>query len=225
MRKYAAEFLGTFTLVFAGTGAIVVDAVTGGGVTHIGVAMTFGLVVMATIYALGEVSGAHFNPAVTVGFLLARRLPAKYVFPYVASQILGSITASVTMRLLFGNIAFLGATLPRNSAMQSFVLEAILTCILMFVILCVAVGSAEQGLMAGIAIGGVVGLEAMFAGPISGASMNPARSIAPAVVSGHLVFLWIYIAAPVVGAAVGAFCWFLTHDAQLEQSAAEGAKK
>jgi aquaporin NIP len=209
--KYAAELLGTFALVFAGTGAIVIDSVSAGGVTHAGIAMTFGLVVMAMIYSLGGVSGAHLNPAVTFGFFLARRLPARRVIPYVSSQVSGAILASGVLRLLFGNAAYLGATLPAGSATQSFVLEAILTAILMFVILCVATGSAEQGVMAGIAIGGTVGLEAMFAGPICGASMNPARSIAPALVSGTWAGLWIYIVAPILGAAAAVPCWRITN--------------
>ena len=210
MKPCFAEFLGTFALVFAGTGAVIIDAVTGGGVTHAGIAITFGLIVMAMIYAVGGVSGAHFNPAVTVGFCIAGRFPPRCVVPYIASQLAAAIVASSLLRFLFGNVAHLGATLPIGSAMQSFVLEVVLTAILMFVILCVATGSKEQGLMAGIAIGGTVGLEAMFAGPICGASMNPARSIAPALVSGHLASLWIYVVAPLVGAAVAVPCWRCT---------------
>lgn len=217
MRKYAAEFLGTFALVFAGTGAIVINAVTGGSVTHTGIALTFGLIVMAMIYSVGGVSGAHFNPAVTLGFFLARRLKLGCVLPYIASQLAGGIVASALLRLLFGNISRLGSTIPTGSQAQSFGLEVILTAILMFVILSVATGSKEQGLMAGIAIGGTVGLEAMFAGPICGASMNPARSIAPALVSGAFTSLWIYIAAPVVGAAIAVPCWFVTRSASTDQ--------
>jgi aquaporin NIP len=210
MNKYFAEFLGTFALVFAGTGAIVIDSVTGGAVSHAGVAITFGLIIMAMIYAVGDVSGAHFNPAVTFGFFVAGRFEKSRVIPYIASQLSGAIFASVLLRLLFGNVAALGATIPAGSASQSFLLEVILTGILMFVILCVATGSREQGLMAGIAIGGTVGLEAMFAGPICGASMNPARSIAPAIVSGHLASVWIYIAAPLLGAVIAVPCWIAT---------------
>jgi aquaporin Z len=212
LRKYAAEAIGTFVLVFAGTGAIVIDHVSGGAVTHAGVAITFGLVVMAMIYAVGEVSGAHLNPAVTVGFLLARRLPGRCAAPYVLSQLLGALAASATLRLLFGNVAQLGATQPAGPAIQSFGLEVVLTAVLMFVILSVAIGSKEQGLMAGIAIGGTVGLEAMFAGPVCGASMNPARSIAPALLSGDLRHLWVYLAAPLLGAAVAVPCWHLTRE-------------
>lgn len=210
MRKYIAEAIGTFALVFAGTGAVVINKVSNGAVTSPGIAITFGLVVMAMIYAFGETSGAHLNPAVTTGFFLARRFPGRWVVPYIASQLVGALVASVILRFLFGNIAYLGATLPAGSELQSFVLEIILSALLMIVILCVATGSKEQGLMAGIAIGGTVGLEAMFAGPISGASMNPARSIAPALVSGHIASLWLYVAGPMVGAATAVPGWLAT---------------
>ena len=208
--KYAAETLGTFILVFAGTGAVVVNDLTG-AVTHVGVAITFGLVVMALIYALGDVSGAHLNPAVTIGFWASRRLPGRRVLPYVLCQLAGALLASLLLRATFGNRASLGATLPLSGAAgQSFVLEVVLTFILMFVVLCVSTGPKEVGTMAGIAVGGVVGLEAMFAGPVCGASMNPARSLGPALVSGNLSHLWVYLTAPVVGAAVAVPCWRLT---------------
>ncbi len=204
MRKALAECLGTFALVFAGTGAIVINDVSSGTVTHVGIALTFGLIVMAMIYALGDISGAHLNPAVTFGFWLSRRLPLRVVPLYVVSQLAGALLASGVLRLLFWTHPTLGATLPAGPQLQSFVLEIILTAMLMFVILCVVSGAKEKGIMAGIAIGGVVALEAMFAGPICGASMNPARSIAPALVSGRLDSLWIYIAAPLLGAALAA---------------------
>lgn len=210
MRKYIGEAIGTFALVFAGTGAVVINKVSNGAVTGPGIAITFGLVVMAMIYAFGETSGAHLNPAVTVGFFLARRFPGRCVVPFITSQLIGAFVASAILRFLFGNIAFLGATLPAGSEVQSFVLEIILTALLMIVILCVATGSKEQGLMAGIAIGGTVGLEAMFAGPICGASMNPARSIAPAIVSGHVASLWVYVAGPLIGAAIAVPGWLAT---------------
>ena len=200
MRKLAAEFFGTFALVFAGTGAIVIDDVSGGTVSHVGIAFTFGLIVLAMIYAIGDVSGCHLNPAVTIGFFASRRLEGRLVFPYIVSQCLGAMLASLTLRLLFPAHATLGATSPAGTAMQSFVLEFILTLILMFVILSVSTGSQEKGVLAGVAIGAVIALEALFAGPISGASMNPARSLAPALVSLHLDHLWIYMLAPVLGA-------------------------
>jgi aquaporin NIP len=203
VKKLAAEFIGTFALVFAGTGAIVTDQVSGGAVSHVGVALTFGLIVLAMIYTLGDISGAHLNPAVTLGFFAARRFPASEVGPYIISQCAGAFAASVVLRLLFTNNATLGATIPAGSAMQSFILELLLTAILMFAILGVSTGAAEKGITAGIVVGSVIGLEAMFAGPICGASMNPARSLAPAIVSGHLQALWVYLLAPVLGAAVG----------------------
>ena len=194
-------------MVFCGTGAIVIDNQTKGAVTHVGVAITFGLIVMAMVYGLGEISGSHLNPAVSIAFTLAGRLPGKALAPYIASQLAGALLASSTLRLLFPTNQLLGATLPAGPALQSFVLEMILTFFLMLVIMGVATGPKEQGLFAGIAIGSVVLLEAMFAGPICGASMNPARSLAPAVVSGHLEYLWVYLTAPVIGAALAIPTW------------------
>ena len=202
LRKSVSEILGTFALVFCGTGAIVIDKVTGGAVSHVGIAVTFGLIVMAMIYGLGEISGAHLNPAVSIAFTLAGRLPAKALAPYIASQVVGALLASTTLKLLFPTDQLLGATLPAGSSWQSFVLELLLTYFLMIVIINVATGPKEQGLFAGIAIGSVILLEAMFAGPICGASMNPARSLAPAIVSGHIEHLWVYLTAPVIGASL-----------------------
>jgi len=212
IRKSVAEVIGTFALVFCGTGAIVIDKASGGAVTHVGVSITFGLIVMAMIYGLGEISGAHLNPAVSIAFTLAGRLPVGALGFYIASQLTGAILASVTLRLLFPADALLGATLPAGAAMQSFVLEVILTFFLMLVIMGVSTGPKEQGLFAGIAIGSVVLLEAMFAGPICGASMNPARSLAPAVVSGHLEYFWVYLIAPVAGAAAAIPIWNYLND-------------
>jgi aquaporin NIP len=200
MKKYRAEFFGTFALVFAGTGAVVANDMTGGAITHVGIAMTFGLVVLAMIYTVGDISGAHLNPAVTGGFWLAGRFPARMVAPYVISQGLGAMAASGALRFLFPTHATLGATFPAGTQAQSFVLEVILTALLMFVILNVSTGAKEKGITAGVAVGAVIGLEALFAGKICGASMNPARSLAPALVSGHLEHLWIYLIAPPIGA-------------------------
>lgn len=207
MNRLLAEAIGTFCLVFAGTGAIIVNQTTGGTITHVGVALTFGLVVMAMIYALGDVSGAHLNPAVSVGFVLARRFPARELPGYVAAQVAGAFAASGLLRILFPTSETLGATIPSGSAWQSLVLEVVLTFILMLVILSVSSGPKEKGIMAGIAVGGVVGLEAMFAGPICGASMNPARSLAPAAVSGHIGALWVYLVAPMAGAMLAVPVW------------------
>jgi aquaporin Z len=210
-KRSAAEVIGTFCLVFAGTGAIVINDVSGGKVTHVGVALTFGLVVMSMIYAIGDVSGAHLNPAVTVGFWIAKWFPGRAVVPYILSQLVGAFAASGVLRAVFLTHENLGATIPSGAAWQSFVLEVILTGMLMFVVLAVSSGAKEKGLMAGIAVGGVIGFEALFAGPICGASMNPARSLAPAVVSGNLTALWVYLVAPVVGAAMGIGACKLVH--------------
>lgn len=203
MRKYIAELIGTFALVFAGTGAIIINDVSGGVITHVGIALTFGLVVMAVIYAIGDISGAHLNPAVSFGFWVSRRFPGRSVLPYIISQCSGALLASLTLRLLFMEHPTLGSTLPAGPAVQSFVMEIILTGFLIFVILNVSSGAKEKGLMAGIPVGAVVGLEALFAGPISGASMNPARSLAPALLSWNLNTLWIYITAPILGSYLG----------------------
>jgi aquaporin NIP len=201
-KKLAAEALGAFVLVFSGTAAIVVD--NGGAVSHVGVSLTFGLVVFALIAALGDVSGAHFNPAVSVGFWAARRFPGERLAPYIAAQCAGAILASLSVRGLFPAAHNLGATIPAGSAGQSFALEAILTAVLMFVILSVSTGAKEKGITAGLAVGSVIALEALFAGPVSGASMNPARSLAPAIVSGNLSSLWVYLVAPTLGAMLAA---------------------
>jgi aquaporin NIP len=211
MRKYLAEFVGTFALVFCGTGAIIINQETSGTVSHVGIAITFGLIVMAMIYALGDISGAHLNPAVSIAFVLSGRFSVKELLPYILSQVAGALAASFLLQYLFPANALLGVTLPAGAAMQSFILEFILTFFLMLVIINVATGSKEQGMFAGLAIGSTVLLEAMFAGPITGASMNPARSLAPATVSGHTEYLWIYLISPVLGAAFAVLIWKLLH--------------
>lgn len=202
MKRLLAEFLGTFTLVFAGTGAIVINETSGGAIGHAGIALVFGLVVLAMIHTFGDVSGAHLNPAVTIGFAAAGRFAWKNVPGYAISQLAGAVAASLTLKFLFPNNRLLGATLPAGTAMQSFILEIILTAILMLVILSVSTGAKEKGITAGIAIGAVIALEAMFAGPVSGASMNPARSLAPAIVSGNLQHLWLYPFSSILGALI-----------------------
>ena len=205
MRQLLAEAIGTFALVFSGTGAIVINDLTHGTVTHVGISLTFGLIVLAMIYALGDISGAHLNPAVTAGFWLARRFESRMVLPYILSQCAGAIAASLLLRVLFPNHITLGATRPAGPPFQSFVLELTLTFLLMFVILNVSTGAKEKGVTAGIAVGAVVGLEALFAGPISGASMNPARSLAPALVLLNFQHLWIYVTATIMGASLAVF--------------------
>jgi aquaporin NIP len=202
-RRVLAEGIGTYALVVAGCGAVMVDTQTG-ALTHVGVALTFGLVIMVMIAAMGHISGAHFNPAVTFAFALTRHFPWREVSAYIAGQCLGAVAASLTLLLLFGNVAFLGATLPSNGVWQSFGLEIVLTAFLMFVITSVATDTGAAGQLAALAIGATVALDALFGGPISGASMNPARSLAPALVGGLWTNQWIYLLAPPIGASLGA---------------------
>jgi MIP family channel proteins len=205
-RRLLAEAIGTFALVFAGCGAIMVDAKTG-ALGHVGVAITFGLVIMAMIYALGHVSGAHFNPAVSFTFALSRHFPWPRVIAYWAAQLTGAVIAAAILRASLGDIANVGATLPSGSDGQAFLWEFVLTFFLMFVIMAVATDTRAIGEAAAIAIGGTVGLDAMFGGPVTGASMNPARSLGPALVSGELTSIWIYLLAPIAGAGVGALAY------------------
>jgi aquaporin NIP len=204
MKKYLAELIGTFTLVFCGTGAIVINQEFGGVVSHLGVAITFGLVVTAMIYSFGHVSGAHINPVVSIALWASGTFDKRELAPYLISQLLGAILASGLLRLLFPTNALLGSTHPAGSQWQSFVLEFFLTFFLMLVIL-KSTEHIETSKFAGMVIGATVMLEALFAGPVCGASMNPARSIAPAIVSGNISSLWIYIAAPVSGALLAVF--------------------
>ncbi|HAV30168.1 aquaporin [Saprospiraceae bacterium] len=211
MNKYIAEAIGTFALVFCGTGAIIIDGVSGGALGTVGIAITFGLIVMAMIAAVGEVSGAHFNPAVTIGFWVSKRFEGNEVLPYITAQAIGAFFASGVLRFLFPDTLTMGETLPAGPWLQTFVFEIILTFFLMFVIIHVATGSKEQGIIASIAIGAIVLLEALFAGPITGASMNPIRSIAPAIVNMNLEHLWMYIVAPILGSVLAVFSWKLIH--------------
>jgi MIP family channel proteins len=196
-----AEFIGTFFLVFAGTGAIVVDSISH-EVTHVGVSIVFGLVIAVLIYALGHVSGAHFNPAVTVGFWALGEFPAKRVPWYVAMQLLGAIAASALLLVMFGKTGGLGVTLPQAAEATSLILETAMTFLLVFVIFGSAVHGKAVKSFAGIAIGGTIALDALFGGPISGASMNPARSLGPALVSGTWTNQWIYVLGPLIGAVL-----------------------
>lgn len=211
MKRYVAEALGTYALIFCGPGAVVINDLTNGSMGHVGIAITFGLIVMAMIFSFGSLSGAHINPAVTIGFTLTDRFKKSDLMPYIIAQLAGAILAAATLKFLFPSHPNLGATLPQGSEMQSFVLEIILTFFLMLVILFVS-QNKETSPYTAIAVGGTVLLEAMFAGPICGASMNPARSIGPALVSGELTSLWLYIAAPIIGAVLATFTWKLLRE-------------
>jgi MIP family channel proteins len=206
LRSLTAEAIGTFMLVFAGCGAIMVDAKTG-ALGHIGVAFSFGLVIMAGIYAVGHISGAHFNPAVTLGFVLGRHFPPGRALGYWGAQLIGAVVAAAVLRGSLGDVGHVGATFPSGSDAQSFLWELVMTAFLMFVIMAVATDTRAAGEAAAIAIGGTIGLEALFGGPISGASMNPARSLGPGLVAGDLHSVWIYIVAPLAGAMVGGLAY------------------
>ena len=208
-----AEGLGTFGLVFAGPGAIMIDTLSKGQITHVGVGLVFGLIIATMIYAFGHISGAHFNPAVTLGFVLTRHFPIRRLLFYWGAQLIGATLAALFLRLLLGDVASLGATLPAGSAWQSFGLETMLTFFLMIVIMAMATDTRAVGQAAALAIGGTVMLEALFAGPISGASMNPARSLGPALVSWTWTSQWVYLAGPFLGAIIGAFVYQYLHDA------------
>lgn len=212
MKKYIAEFIGTFAMIFCGTGAMTINEVTEGEVTHVGIAITWGFIVMAMIYAFGDISGAHFNPAVSIAFAYAKKFSWKEVPKYILIQILGALSASLILYFLFPTSEFYGATIPTIDVWRAFVLELLLTFFLMVVIINVSTGSKKVGVMAGIAIGGVILLEAMFAGPVTKASMNPARSLAPAIVSGQFYGLWLYLTAPILGAILAVISCKLVKD-------------
>lgn len=199
-------------MVFCGCGAMTINEVTGGTVTHVGIGLTWGLIVMAMIYAFGETSGAHFNPAVTIAFAYAKKFAWKEVPKYIIVQILGAFVASGVLLFLFPESEFLGSTIPKVDVWRAFVLELLLTFFLMVTIINVSTGSKEIGVIAGIAIGGVVLLEAIFAGPITNASMNPARSLGPNIVSGNIEGLWLYLVAPVLGALLAVVSCKLVKD-------------
>ncbi len=208
MKKLIAEFIGTFALVFCGTGAAIINDITAGSIGQVGIGLTFGAIVCVMIYSFGSISGAHINPAVSLSMLSIKKMKLIDSMGYIVVQVLGAIAASFTLHFLFPTHEGLGATLPLGSQGQSFVLELILTYFLMLVILMVG-NHNELSSFTGMAVGATVMLEATFAGPICGASMNPARSIGPALVSGNLSSLWIYIAAPILGALLSALTWLL----------------
>ena len=212
MKRYISEFIGTFSMIFCGCGAMTINEVTGGTVTHVGIGLTWGLIVMVMIYAFGETSGAHFNTAVTIAFAYAKKFAWKEVPKYIIVQILGAFVASGILLFLFPESEFLGSTIPKVDVWRAFVLELLLTFFLMVTIINVSTGSKEIGVIAGIAIGGVVLLEAIFAGPITNASMNPARSLGPNIVSGNIEGLWLYLVAPVLGALLAVVSCKLVKD-------------
>ena len=215
MKREIGELLGTFAMVFCGCGAMTINEITGGSISHVGVAMTWGLVVMAMIYAFGEISGAHFNPAVTVAFAIAKKFSWRDVPTYIIFQTIGAFLAILLLWFLFPESQSFGYTHPAKDFLpyKAFVLEFLLTFFLMIVIINVSTGSKEIGTMAAIAVGAVILLEAMFAGPMTKASMNPVRSLAPAIVSGNLQHLWLYLTAPFLGAALAVIsCKWVKYD-------------
>lgn len=199
MKKYAAEFIGTFALIFCGTGAIIINQVYPGSVGNTGISLTFGLIVSVMIYTFGSISGAHFNPAVTLGFASLKLFPAREVMPYILAQIAGALAASFLLKFLFPLNAGLGSTHPAAGQIQSAIFEFLLTFFLMLTILFISQGSDKTKPLAGLIIGAVILLEAQFAGPVCGASMNPVRSLAPAIASANFQDLWIYLISPIFG--------------------------
>lgn len=211
MKKYLSEFIGTFILVFAGTGVVIVDQHTGGAVTLTGIAACWGMIIVATVYAFGDISGNHINPAVTIAMAVDRRFEWKEVPAFLIAQLLGAFGASLLLHFLFPDNASLGTTQPGGSVMQSFIMEVIMTFILLLVILRVSTGSKEKGITAGLVIGATVAFLVLFGGPVSGTSLNPTRSLAPAIVSGNMNALWIYLTAPVIGAVAAVFAHRVLH--------------
>lgn len=219
-RRMGAEFIGAYAIVVAGCGAIMVNAQTG-ALTHAGIALTFGFVVMVMIAASGHISGAHFNPAVTIAFALTKHFRWREVPFYVAAQVAGASAGATTLRLLIGDVASLGATLPSGTVWQAFGIELLLTGCLMFVILSVATDGKAASHLASVAIGATVALDALWGGPLTGASMNPARSFGPALLSGNWRDHWIYWAAPILGAALGAILYQAIREPHLAMKGSE----
>ncbi|MDC7124154.1 MAG: aquaporin [Spirochaetales bacterium] len=201
-KSLIAEFFGTFMLVLFGCGASVVDYGYGNIIGHLGCSMVWGVVVMAMVYSVGNVSGAHLNPAVTIGFIFARKMDLRIASLYIITQFAGSFVASFLLRLAFPESLTLGETIPSVTNLLAFIIEMVLTFILMFVVLNVSTGHMEKGIMAGVAVGGTVFISALVGGPLTGASMNPARSLGPAVFSGKMSEIFIYLIAPVLGAVI-----------------------
>lgn len=211
MKKYTAEFLGIFMLIFCGTGAVMVNQQTNGSLGLNGISAVWGLVIIALIYAFGDISGTHINPAVTVAFAVDKKFPLKDVPAYIISQFLGAFSASLLLHFLFPENDTLGITQPSGTVTQAFILEVVMMFVLMLIILRVSVGAKEKGITAGIAIGATVWLLVLFGGPISGTSLNPIRSLAPAIVSGNFKSVWIYLTAPFIGAVFAVFVHRFLH--------------
>lgn len=212
MKRYLSEYIATFILLFTGTGSVIVHQTMGGALGLLGIAAVWGLVIIALIYAFGDISGAHLNPAVTVAFAVDKRFEWKEVPFFVIAQFAGAVSASLLLYFLFPTSDTLGITQPAGSDIQSFILEIIMTFIIMLIILRVSVGAKEKGITAGIAIGATVWLLVLFGGPVSGCSLNPTRSLAPALVSGHFDSLWIYLTAPFVGMISAVFAHRVLHN-------------
>lgn len=212
MKRYLSEYLATFILIFCGTGSVVVHQTLGGALGLTGIAAVWGFVIIALIYAFGDISGAHLNPAVTVAFAVDKRFEWKEVPFFIMAQFAGAVGASLTLHFLFPASTTLGITKPAGSDMQSFILEVIMTFIIMMIILRVSVGAKEKGITAGIAIGATVWLLVLFGGPVSGCSLNPTRSLAPALVTGHFEGLWIYLTAPFIGMISAVFAHRILHN-------------
>lgn len=210
-KKLIAEFAGTFILLFVGTGVVVVNQQTNGAVTLPGIAACWGLIIIATVYAFGDISGNHINPAVTISFAVDGRLPWSETPGYLAAQLLGATAASGLLQFLFPENTALGGTQPSGNIWQSFILEVVMTFILLLVILRVSTGAKEKGLVAGLVIGGTVWFLVLFGGPISGTSLNPTRSLAPAIITGNWDNLWIYLTAPFIGGVSAVFFHRIIH--------------
>ena len=219
-RRAAAEGLAALALVFAGCGAIVSDAHSHGGLGAVGVALVFGLVIMVMVYATGHLSGAHINPAVTIAFTLTRHFPARDAVVYVVAQLAGAAAGALLLLAVWTDKpAKLGATMPTVGTGSALLYEVVLTAFLMFVIMAVATDTRAVGAAAAIAIGGTVGLDALFGGPVTGASMNPARSFGPALAAGEWHDFWIYVLGPAIGAALGAFAYQLVRGEAVAEAA------
>ncbi|GLJ31320.1 hypothetical protein SUGI_0628340 [Cryptomeria japonica] len=209
IKKLGAEMIGTFFLIFSGCGSVLVDKKTDGSITHLGVSIVWGLTVMLLIYSVGHISGAHFNPSVTVAFATVNRFPVKEIPGYIVAQLVGSISAGFVLRLMFGDISHIAATVPSGSNMQSFVLEFLITFLLMFVVCGVGTDTKAVGELGGLTIGATVAMVVIVAGPISGASLNPARTLGSAIAGNKYTGIWIYMVAPVLGAIAGTWTYNL----------------